>query len=192
MAEKQIFEMEFIIRTSPRILFTRLSTADGLAQWFADDVNINGNIFTFVWEGTGQDAKKIKERAGKSIRFHWVDDDDDCYFEFRLEVDELTSEVALMVTDFAEEDELEESKDLWGSQINSLMQPLPCLLSWDIYPQLSLSSKHCRQFILTYAQVECLFLIAGMVLQCCMINLRQNSNVFIMKKAIGFALVRQR
>ena len=124
MADKQKFEMEFIIRTSPRILYTRLSTADGLAQWFADDVNISGNIFTFVWEGTGQDAKKIKEKAGKLIRFHWVDDDDDCYFEFLLEVDDLTSEVALLITDFAEEDELEESKDLWGSQVNSLMQLL--------------------------------------------------------------------
>lgn len=124
MAEKQKYEMEFIFRTSPRILFTRLSTADGLAQWFADDVNINDNIFTFVWEGSEQDAKKLKERAGKLIRFHWVDDDDDCYFEFRLEIDDLTSEIALMVTDFAEEDELEEAKDLWESQIGSLMQLL--------------------------------------------------------------------
>ena len=124
MAKKIKYEREYIIRTSPRVLYTRLSTADGLAQWFADDVNINNNIFTFVWEGTGQDAKKIREKAGKSIRFHWVDDDDDCYFEFRLEVDDLTSEVALLVTDFAEEDEIEEAIELWDSQVNSLMQLL--------------------------------------------------------------------
>ena len=124
MAKKIKYEREYIIRTSPRVLYTRLSTADGLAQWFADDVNINNSIFTFVWEGTGQDAKKIREKAGKSIRFHWVDDDDDCYFEFRLEVDDLTSEVALLVTDFATEDEMEESAELWDSQVNSLMQLL--------------------------------------------------------------------
>jgi len=124
MAEKQQFELEYIIRTSPKVLFTRLSTADGLAQWFADDVNINHGIFTFVWEGFGQDAKKLREKAGKSIRFHWVDDDDDCYFEFRLVIDDLTSEVALIITDFAEEDEMEESKQLWDSQVNTLMQLL--------------------------------------------------------------------
>ena len=124
MAEKKKFELEFIIRTSPKVLYTRLSTADGLAQWFADDVNINNGIFTFVWEGVGQDAKKIRERAGKSIRFHWVDDDDDCYFEFSLQIDDLTSEVALIITDFAEEDEIEESQQLWESQVNSLMQLL--------------------------------------------------------------------
>ena len=124
MAEKIKYEREYIIRTSPRVLYTRLSTADGLAQWFADDVNINDGIFTFVWEGSGQDAKKVKEKAGKLIRFHWVDDDDDCYFEFRLEVDDLTSEVALLITDFAVEDEMEESAELWDSQVNSLMQLL--------------------------------------------------------------------
>ncbi|MBL4734959.1 MAG: SRPBCC domain-containing protein [Flavobacteriales bacterium] len=124
MAEKKKFELEFIIRTSPKVLYTRLSTADGLAQWFADDVNINNGIFTFVWEGVGQDAKKTRERAGKSIRFHWVDDDDDCYFEFSLQIDDLTSEVALIITDFAEEDEIEESQQLWESQVNSLMQLL--------------------------------------------------------------------
>ena len=122
--EKQKYELEYIIRTSPKVLYTRLSTADGLSQWFADDVNINNGIFTFVWEGVGQDAKKLKERAGKSIRFHWLDEDDDSYFEFCLEIDDLTSEVALLITDFAEEDEMEEAKLLWDSQVNSLMQLL--------------------------------------------------------------------
>ena len=124
MADKKKIELEYIIRTSPKVLYTRLSTADGLAQWFADDVNINHGIFTFVWEGAGQDAKKVREKAGKFIRFHWVDDDDDCYFEFRLEIDDLTSEVALIITDFVAEDEIEESEQLWDSQVSSLMQLL--------------------------------------------------------------------
>ncbi|HIA36760.1 MAG TPA: SRPBCC domain-containing protein [Flavobacteriales bacterium] len=118
------FELEYIIRTSPKVLFTRLNTADGLSQWFADDVNINNGIHTFVWEGIGQEAKKIKEKAGKFVRFQWLDQDDDSYFEFKLEIDDITSEVALIITDFAEEDEIEEAKLLWDSQVNSLMQLL--------------------------------------------------------------------
>ena len=62
MSEKIKYELEDIINSSPRVLYTRLSTADGLSQWFADDVNINNRVFTFVWEGVGQDAKIIKEK----------------------------------------------------------------------------------------------------------------------------------
>lgn len=124
MSEKIKYEIEYIINSSPRVLYTRLSTADGLAQWFADDVNINNRVFTFVWEGTGQDAKIVREKAGKYIRFKWVEDTDDVYFEFKLVVDDLTSEVALIVTDFATSDEMEEAKFLWDSQVNTLMHIL--------------------------------------------------------------------
>ena len=124
MSEKIKYELEYIINSSPRILYTRLSTADGLSQWFADDVNINHKVFTFVWEGVGQDAKILREKAGKHIRFKWVDDTEDVFFEFKLEVDDLTSEVALIVTDFATSDEMEESKALWDSQVNTLMHIL--------------------------------------------------------------------
>ena len=124
MAEKEKYELEYIINSSPRILYTRLSTADGLSQWFADDVNINNRIFTFVWEGVGQDAKIVREKAGKHIRFKWVDETEDVFFEFKLQVDDLTSEVALIVTDFATSDEFEESKLLWDSQVNTLMHIL--------------------------------------------------------------------
>jgi len=124
MTKKTKLELEYIIRTSPKVLFTRLNTEDGLAQWFADDVRINNGVHTFVWEGIGQEAKKIKEKAGKLVRFHWLDQDDDSYFEFKIEIDEITSEVALIITDFSEEDELEETKLLWDSQVNSLMQLL--------------------------------------------------------------------
>ncbi|HIA12342.1 MAG TPA: SRPBCC domain-containing protein [Flavobacteriales bacterium] len=124
MSERIKYELEYIIKSSPRVLYTRLSTADGLAQWFADDVNIQNKVFTFVWEGTGQDAKILREKAGKHIRFKWLEDTEDVYFEFRLVVDDLTSEVALIVTDFATEDEMEEAKLLWNSQVNALMHIL--------------------------------------------------------------------
>ena len=104
MEIKKKLELEYIIRTSPKVLYTRLNTADGLAQWFADDVTVNNGIHTFVWEGVGQKAKIIKEKAGKFVRFQWLDQDDDSYFEFKLEIDEITSEVALIITDFSEED----------------------------------------------------------------------------------------
>jgi hypothetical protein len=48
------------------------------------------------------------------------DDQDKCFFEIRIVVDEITKDVSLMVTDFAFKDEIEESKMLWESQISDL------------------------------------------------------------------------
>ena len=78
-------------------------------------------MFTFIWEGTEQDASVIQKKANKFIRFHWEDDEeDDAFFEFRIRTDELTGDVALIITDFAEEDEKDDAVDLWDSQISEL------------------------------------------------------------------------
>ena len=58
------------------------------------------------------------------VRFKWVDDDEDSYFEFKIRKDELTGEVALVITDFAEDDEKEEAVDLWDTQIAELKHAL--------------------------------------------------------------------
>jgi len=52
------------------------------------------------------------------------EDQDDCFFEFKIVVDEITKDVSLIVSDFAEEDELEEAKMLWENSIGSLKQVL--------------------------------------------------------------------
>ncbi|GAF04367.1 START-like domain-containing protein [Saccharicrinis fermentans] len=126
MAElKEKIELEFIIKTSPSILFNRLSTPSGLSEWFADDVNVKGDKYTFIWEGTGQEAKLISKKDNKHIRFHWTDDEEEnTYFEFSINVDEITGETALVVTDFIENDEKEDSIELWNQQIDQLKHGL--------------------------------------------------------------------
>ncbi|SMO53284.1 Uncharacterized conserved protein YndB, AHSA1/START domain [Saccharicrinis carchari] len=122
---KEKIELEFILRTSPAILYNRLSSASGLSEWFADDVNLKGQIYTFVWDGAEQQAELIAKKENKFIRFHWLDDEEkDTYFEFLINVDELTGETALLVTDFIEADEKESSIELWNQQIDQLKQVL--------------------------------------------------------------------
>ncbi|MCK5068031.1 MAG: SRPBCC domain-containing protein [Bacteroidales bacterium] len=119
------YELEYTLNTSPNILFTRLSTPEGLSEWFADDVNLRTGKFTFIWEGTEQEASVIQKKANKFIRFHWEDDDDqEHFFEFRIHTDELTGDVALLITDFAEEDEKDDAVDLWDTQISELKQAI--------------------------------------------------------------------
>ena len=115
------YELEYTLNTSPKVLFNRLSTPGGLSEWFADDVNLRKGKFTFLWEGTEQIADVISKKENKYIRFKWVEDEqEESYFEFKIHKDELTGDLALLITDFAEEDEKEDAMGLWDSQISEL------------------------------------------------------------------------
>ena len=121
MAKKVKYETEFVIKSSPKLLYNYLSTPSGLSNWFADNVNSRGEIYTFIWDGSEEQAKLISKKANSCIKFKWLEDEDpDAYFEFRIEIDDITKDVALIITDFAEEDEIENSKKLWESQVDEL------------------------------------------------------------------------
>ena len=124
MSEKKKFSIEYEIKSSPRILYTFLVEPNGLAQWFADDVNIREQIYTFTWDGEQQKAKLVNARENKLVRFKWLDDDPQCYFEMEIIQDELTNDVALAVTDFSVEDAMGERKLIWDNQIQYLISVL--------------------------------------------------------------------
>jgi uncharacterized protein YndB with AHSA1/START domain len=123
MANKVKIQLEYVINCSPKVLFNRLSTASGLAEWFAEDVKVQGKQFTFTWEGTQQTAEMTLRRENRVVRFNWIDEVDS-YFEFRIYQDELTGDVSLIVLDFADNDEEEETRDLWDAQIADLKHVL--------------------------------------------------------------------
>lgn len=124
MSDKTKFEIEFVIQASQPLLYQYISTPSGLSEWFADDVNSRSEIFSFIWDGSEEEAKMLKKKSGEFIKFSWSENDDDTYFEMRIIVDEITKDVSLFVTDFADEDELDEAKMLWENQISSLKQVL--------------------------------------------------------------------
>ncbi len=117
--QKVQIQLEYVINCSPKVLYNRLSTASGLAEWFADDVRVQGRRFTFFWEGSDQTAEMILHKENKMVRFRW-EDEEDTYFEFRITQDELTGDVSLNVFDFAEDDERDETIGLWNTQIADL------------------------------------------------------------------------
>src|SRR5210317_837038 len=127
MAKKQSFSLEYVFHASPQLLYQYLSTPSGLSEWYADNVNSRGELFTFIWDGSEEQAKLLSKKSGERVKFRWIVDDEEgssCYFEIRIQVDEITKDVSLMITDFAEEDEVDESKMLWDNQISSLKQVL--------------------------------------------------------------------
>ena len=126
MSDRIKFEMEFPIKVSQKLLFQYISTPSGLSEWFADNVNSRGEIFIFIWNDSEESAKLIRKINNEKIQFQWLDDEEtDFYFELRIQFDEITKDVSLIVTDFAEdEDEVEESKLLWTNQISDLKKVL--------------------------------------------------------------------
>ena len=124
MREKYV--LEYTLNCSPRVLFSRLSTPEGLSEWFADDVNVEGDIFTFVWDKSETKARLIALRENKFVRFEWLgnDDEESNYFEFSIIIEEISGSLALIITDFTETGEKEDAVSLWDSQIADLRRVL--------------------------------------------------------------------
>lgn len=125
MSEKKKYELEYLLKASPKVLYNLVSSPSGLSEWFADNVNISkDDVYTFIWDGVEEEARLLTQRNGECIKWQWLNDDDDddekTYFEFRVTTDPMTKLTLFYVTDFAEEDEIEEAKSLWDSQIGEL------------------------------------------------------------------------
>ena len=116
------YSIEIPINSSVNVLYKRLSTPSGLAEWFADNVNLKNNVFTFFWDDSDQSAKILKKKSNKFVQFKWLDDEEkESFFEFKIQVDEMTSDVSLIITDFAEDEEdKDEQTMLWEQQIQNL------------------------------------------------------------------------
>jgi len=124
---KTKYQLEYVLNTAPKLLYSRLNTPSGLAEWFADDVHIKGQHFVFIWDKIEHEAKVLMKKPNEFIRFKWLNDDPEdkeAYFEFLVTKEELTGDVALIVTDFAEDDEIEGNTELWDKQITVLKRAL--------------------------------------------------------------------
>ena len=126
MSDLTKYTLEFPINSSVNILYKRLSTPSGLSEWFADDVTIKDKIFTFFWDGSEQEAKLLKLKMNQFIRFKWEENDtQEDYFEFLIQVDEMTLDVSLIITDFAEnQQDQKEQTELWNKQISVLKRAI--------------------------------------------------------------------
>lgn len=118
---------EFEFKASKKMLYPYLSTASGLAQWFADDVNIDEDkILTVIWDGEENKAKMVAHRTNSLVKIEFIpndtDDDDPNFVEFKLDMNELTQAVFIRVTDYSEMDDLAELGELWENLMHNLKE----------------------------------------------------------------------
>lgn len=119
MSERVKYTIEFPLRAKPELIYNYVSTPSGLSEWFADDVNINGQNFLFYWNGDEERAEVARKKPNKLIRYEWLDREDE-YLTFEIEVDDLTGDTSLIITYFDDEEELEEAKLMWEAAIDQL------------------------------------------------------------------------
>ena len=106
---------------STALLWNTISNPLGLAEWFAENVTVEGDKYTFSWDEADETAYLIKTKLNEYIRFQWEDDKNtDIFFEIRIVVQELSGEVALHVTDFAEKNDVNDTILIWDKQIEDL------------------------------------------------------------------------
>lgn len=119
------FEMEFVMRCSEPLLYDFFTAPSGLSEWFADNVNIRDGLYTFFWEGSKQEANLIALKEDSFAKYQWVDKNDGSYFLFRIQTDDLTGDVSLMITDFAEtKDDETSARLLWETQVEKLKKKI--------------------------------------------------------------------
>ena len=122
MTKKKIFLEHLLQSKTKGFIWTMLTTPSGLSKWFADEVDLDGDTFTFKWgKEEFRTARILEITKGKLLTLHWLDDEEQHTF-MRLEISqcELTQDILLKVTDFAEPDEAEELKTLWYNQLEAL------------------------------------------------------------------------
>ena len=124
------FHIEFLMGSaSQSSLWRMISQIDGLSEWFADEVAMDENesVYTFTWGKSDSQAVVVQSRPQVSVRYRWIDDDESVYFEFRLRKLDLSGDMTLEVTDFAEPDDKGDAITLWESQIEEMKRRLGVL-----------------------------------------------------------------
>ena len=88
-------------------------------------MHIRNDVYTFYWDGSEQAARLVNKKENEFVRFHWIDSEDESYFEFAIQVDDLTNDVSLIITDFAEDEQEKEGNALlWDTQVENLKHAL--------------------------------------------------------------------
>jgi uncharacterized protein YndB with AHSA1/START domain len=124
---KTRFSFEYEINASKKMLYPYFTTASGLSQWFADDVNVDeDHNFNFIWEDEDHMAKMVSHRTNSLAKFVFndasSDDDDPSFVEFRLDENEMTQTTFIKVLEYTDFDDKEEQADLWTNLFQTLKE----------------------------------------------------------------------
>lgn len=119
------FKVEELFKASPAMLFKFVTDAVSLSRWFCDEADVEGKRYAFTWAGSTEVAHLVDVDDDARARFLWEDADDKSeYFEFRMYRAGVSDQTVLEVTDYCDDDEVDDSKELWVSQLAKLRREI--------------------------------------------------------------------
>lgn len=117
------FTLDFHFETTPKLLYTLISSPEGLTRWFAHTTQIGEDVYLFKWEGNEQPVRLVQAKENEYVVFQWLEDyHKDLLLEMRIENQQLTSGITLVISDYAEVSDVDFSKRLWISQVGQLQR----------------------------------------------------------------------
>jgi uncharacterized protein YndB with AHSA1/START domain len=120
MAREKI-QVDFLMRASPSLLYRYFTSPGDIMRWFCDGVDVLKGVYTFEWSGSPEEARLSENIEDELVRFDWLEDDRTGeYLEFKITKGGVTNQTVLVITDFCDDDEIEETKELWAAQIDAL------------------------------------------------------------------------
>lgn len=130
--ERVSFSLEFVLKTSPAIVYQFLTTPNCLIRWFCDEVDIERegdyDIYTFTWSGEDEVAHLVDDIQEEKLVFKWVDADDEAEtLQFTMGRSEVTNDTVFLITDFCDDDEVDDQKQLWNIQIGKMKKAMGVL-----------------------------------------------------------------
>jgi uncharacterized protein YndB with AHSA1/START domain len=120
MSKRVSYTLEYTFKAKAEMLYYYFLTPYNLASWFADEVNVGGETFTFSWENSVEKARLVKQNFKKRVVFQWIDRKETEFLSFVLDTDEITGETDLIITDFDDENQIESAKQIWNASIENL------------------------------------------------------------------------
>ncbi|MCI5083365.1 MAG: START-like domain-containing protein [Saprospiraceae bacterium] len=118
--ERVQINLEYLFRASPTIIYKFFTTPSCLIRWFCDEVDIQGDTFTFSWDGAEEVAELIDDIEEERLRFEWEEGEDGEYLEIRISRSPVTGETIVEITDFCDDDEVDDQTQLWSNQMEEL------------------------------------------------------------------------
>ncbi len=118
------FQIEFILRASPTIVYQFLTEPACLVRWFCDDADIEADYYVFSWNGSSQYAEVMEDIEDEIFKIHFLDSDEGEFLKFRIYRSEVTDQTILEITDFCDKGEEKDYSLLWESQISNMKKEM--------------------------------------------------------------------
>ena len=118
------FTKEYPIKSSIKILYEFISTPESLGEWFAEEVTIKNGIITFKWYESEIKARLLNKKENEWVRYQWLDEHEHPlqYLEIRINIEPISNDMALIITDFCKAEEVEDQISLWDISIHNLIK----------------------------------------------------------------------